>query len=69
MSTQTHTQEISLTAQLRSQWNGFARTGPGDMLATALTIAVMFCALFGCAFAIVLGSEGFQLTRQLFGSH
>ncbi|HEX4157774.1 MAG TPA: hypothetical protein VHY79_04805 [Rhizomicrobium sp.] len=51
----------SLGADLRSRWNDFAGTAPGDTLATLLTIATMFGAMFCCAFAIDLGSDALQL--------
>jgi hypothetical protein len=50
-----------METHLRSRWNNFASTAPGDTFATLLTIAMMFGAMFGCAFAIILGSDALQL--------
>jgi hypothetical protein len=49
-----------------NRWNNFVGTPSGDAFAALLTIVVMFGAMFGCAFAIVLGMDGLQF---LLGSH
>jgi hypothetical protein len=58
---ETDTTGRSFGAKLRSRWNDFAGTPSGDTLATFLTIAAMFGAMFGGAFVIILGSDGLQL--------
>jgi len=51
----------SFGGRVRSRWKQFAVTPPGDTFAAFLTIAVIFGAMFGCAFVIVLGMDGLQL--------
>jgi hypothetical protein len=62
---ETNTNNHPFGTQLRNRWNHFAGTGAGDTLATLLTIAVMFGAMFSCAFAFVLGSDGLQLILRM----
>lgn len=64
MSPKTGTRDTSLGKFLWSRWSSFARTPSGDMLATVLTIVVMFGAMFGCVGVVVLGTDGIEL---LFG--
>ncbi len=61
MSLQTDARDSQLRTRLRRRWNAFARTPSGDVLATLLTIMVMFSAMFGCACAVVLGTDGLEL--------
>jgi hypothetical protein len=61
MSSTTDTGSRSFGGRFRSKWKKFAVTPPGDTFAAFLTIAVMFGAMFGCAFIIVLGIDGLQL--------
>ena len=58
---ETDTIERSFGANIRKRWNDFTGTPSGDTFATFLTIAAMFGVLFGCAFVIILGSDGLQL--------
>lgn len=61
MTSQSNPRSHSLGAVLNNSWNSFARTPPGDMFATLVTIAMMFGAMFGCASLVVLGTDGVEL--------
>jgi hypothetical protein len=64
MSSGSDTQNRAFKALLRSRWSHFAGSPPGDMVATLITIALMFGAMFGCASVIALGTDGLQLVLQ-----
>jgi hypothetical protein len=61
MSSRTDARSRSFRTLLRGRWDNFAGTPPGDLFASLLAIAMMFGAMFGCAFAILLGLDGLQL--------
>jgi hypothetical protein len=65
MSSRTDTRGPSFRTDLRGRWNTFASTPPGDLFAALLAIAMMFGAMFGCAFAILFGLDWLRLVLRL----
>ena len=61
MTSEIDTSNRAFGTSIRSRWNNFVGTPPGDVFAALLTIAVMFGAMFALAFATVLGMDGLQL--------
>jgi hypothetical protein len=61
MSSSADIRSRSFGGRLRKKWNNFTGTQSGDTVAALLTVVVMFGAMFGCAFVIVMGMDGIQL--------